>query len=113
MQLKTVEELTNQIYRATVMTMTDKIDVQSIITQDRADIRAVLREGVEEIKEFMAVASSPEFEMGYQMAIKDYEERVLTLINTLLPGDTLSKVKADWDTQAENLMNGLPGDVSN
>lgn len=53
------------------------------VKKSRTTLHTSLVAAVEEIKEFMAVASSPEFEMGYQMAIKDYEERVLTIINSL------------------------------
>lgn len=58
--------------------------VYQAVLGDRSDILEVLREGVKEIKEFMAVASSPEFEMGYKMAIKDYEERALKLLQETL-----------------------------
>lgn len=57
--------------------------LENTLTQDRAALHTSLVAAVKEIKEFMAVASSPEFEMGYQMAIKDYEERVLIIINSI------------------------------
>ena len=64
-----------------------KNEVDNIITQDRADIRAVLKEGVEKTvcaSEAWEGSYDPmEYQNGYARAKKD----ILTLIDTLLPGE--------------------------
>lgn len=80
-KLKTVKELTGKI---DAWGEIETGHIIELLTQDRATILAVLKAQVKEIKEFMAVASSPEFEMGYEMAIKDYEERTLKILQETL-----------------------------
>ena len=75
MQLKTVGEVAKQYYdEINVMTL------EAIITQDRADIRAVLRELFQDNYEHVL---DPE---GNETPIITLE-KALTLIDTLLPGD--------------------------
>ena len=61
--------------------------INDLLTQDRADIRAVLKEGVEKTvgaREAWEGSYDPmEYQNGYARAKKD----ILTLIDTLLPGD--------------------------
>lgn len=80
--LKTVDEVASSATSAVGWTDTENAIkyAEKIITQDRQSHCDELVRKVKEIKEFMAIASSPEFEMGYQMAIKDYEERALIIV---------------------------------
>ncbi len=102
MQLKTLEtvqqSIKNLLYKAHEknwknggVSIYDLADLQEasdrIITQDRADIRAVLKEGVEKTvcaSEAWEGSYDPmEYQNGYARAKKD----ILTLIDTLLPGE--------------------------
>lgn len=87
MQLKTVQQVVEQNVRFDSEHWWLGEFTSGLLTQDRADIRAVLREGLVKIdtdKRAKAVnAHIATWEQGYNHAIDD----ILTLIDTLLPGD--------------------------
>lgn len=81
MQLKTVEEVANQIWNAGSKLTHNDLD--AILAQDRADIRTVLKAALDQLEAPMSNDPYYDSYSGYGRAISD----AISVIDTLLPGD--------------------------